>query len=851
MLSATVLLTIGGGLAAAPAAAAAEAATTVVIADFEKDLDGFKGKMARDAAEAKSGKAAAKMEADFAKAGPWITATKPLEFANEIKQLRFYVRSGDAKGLTLRLVDFTGQNHQQRPTFPPDGQWHLITISTFDSGQGYEKFGGAADGRFHWPAKSISFIFEKGNVAPKTQGTLWIDGVEATIDPKPYVPDLQMEDQARLGNIFLATEAVQIPVRSGGDRIAWTVTDFRHAKAAEGAVTPKDGRAVIEPGIKRPGYFEIDLVVEKGGARAAEGKTSFAVITPIDVAAMHGSPFGVMTHFAQGWDLDVMPLIAKAGIVTIRDEQYWAQVEKKQGEFVFPDRMQAYMAEAAKFHIEPLVVMTFENKLYDEGLTPYTPEGCKAYGRYGQAILQEYGPQIRWLEIWNEYNGTWCKGPAKEDRPKFYAQMLKYAFEAIREKRPDVKVIGGAAVLMPLPWFEGIFKNGGLDYMDAVVIHPYRGAPEGVDTELAELRDLIKKYNKGALKPIWVTETGHYDHGEDGRTNVAKYLVRMYTLLLSERVERIYWYLVRDYQNFKTMGLVRDDKDPWGRYAVAPPYVAYANLIRQLHGAEFVRREPTDRWTRIYLFKKGGDEIRICWAVLPTTVTLKASGPLTAIDMMGGEERMEPPAAGAPLTLSETPVYIKGAVTGISQPPSPIIADSAEDYSNEQGKAGWFYGYYDGSGKGKGDGAPPSGPYTDDDFQMLKYSETVWGYVWTGPQKYLKLSRDNGHPEVADGKPVWAVRRWQSGAAGRLKVSGKVSRPDKKGDGTKAVILVDGTVVFEKMVGGPDKPPSLDFETVMTVKQGSLVDFAITPGPGTDTGYDATNFTVRIECSPG
>jgi hypothetical protein len=57
---------------------------------------------------------------------------------------------------------------------------------------------------------------------------------------------------------------------------------------------------------------------------------------------------------------------------------------------------------------------------------------------------------------------------------------------------------------------------------------------------------------------------------------------------------------------------------------------------------------------------------------------------------------------------------------------------------------------------------------------------------------------------------------------------------------------------MEKIVGCVlARTLSLDYETVVTVKQGSLVDFAITPGPGTDTGYDATNFTVRIERSPG
>jgi hypothetical protein len=822
---------------------------TISLGDFETGLDGYKGKIVRDPTVAKVGKASAKIEADFGGADPakagklkpapkgqaWETASRTLEVPHEFKQVRFWVRSTDASGLTWRLIDETGQTHQQRPKFPADGQWHQITINTFTAGEGYQRFGGAADGRFHWPAQSIGFTLEKGNLGDKTSGALWIDGVEATIDPRPYVPDLRI-DQVQLGNIFLTTETPMIPVRSGGDRISWTVTAYGGAKAAAGITTVKDGKAMLEPGVKGPGYFEVTLAVEKAGVKVADGKTTFAVLTPIDVEQMKDSPFGVMTHFAQGWDLDIMPLVAKAGIRTIRDEQYWGHVEKKRGEFEFPGRLKAYMAEAQKFHLDPLVAMTFENKLYDEGLTPHTPAGCKAYGRYGQAIIDEYGPQIQWLEIWNEYNGTWCKGPAATDRPKFYAQMLQHAYQAIKAKRPDVKVGGGAAVLLPPSWFEGIFKNGGLQYMDAVVIHPYRGEPEGVEEEIAELKNLMKKYNRGATKPIWVTETGRSDDTPEGRTRVARYLVRMYTLLLSEDCERICWYLMRDYQNFKTMGLLYGDKEPMGRYVPAPAYAAYANLIRQLSGAKCVRREATDRWTRIYLFRKGSEEIRVCWSTAPTTVTFKAAGPLTGIDLVGGQQKLEQANGGVRLPLTTSPVYVKGAVTAIGQPPSPIVADSVMDYTNVQGKMDWSYGYFDGAA-----------PYKSENFKPMEYVQTMWGYEWRGPHKYLKLTREGGHPEAAAGRPVWAIRRWKSSFAGTLRIRGNITRGDTKGDGTGALILADGREVFSRLVGGPGREPNIEYEVRVPVKEGTLFDFIITPGPATDTSYDATQFTVRIE----
>jgi len=71
------------------------------------------------------------------------------------------------------------------------------------------------------------------------------------------------------------------------------------------------------------------------------------------------------------------------------------------------------MAEAKRLGIDPLIIMSFANPLYDEGETPYTAEGCEAYARYGQAILQHFGNQIKWLEVWNEYKRKLVHWPGR------------------------------------------------------------------------------------------------------------------------------------------------------------------------------------------------------------------------------------------------------------------------------------------------------------------------------------------------------------------------------------------------------------------------------------------------------
>jgi Glycosyl hydrolase catalytic core len=659
-------------------------------------------------------------------------------------------------------------------------------------------------------------------------------------------------EQTRLGNVFLTDEVVQIPVRSAGEQVDWRVEDFFGTTVAEGTAALSHGRAVIEPDVGGNGYFEVRLEAKDGQGSITRAETSFAVIAPPPDVTPDETPFGVMTHFAQGWDRDVIPLIAKAGLRHIRDEQYWNKVEPAPGRFEFQQAYQAYMAEAVSHGIEPLIILSFANDHYDDGLTPYTDAGREGYARYGKKILDQYGDDIRALEIWNEYNGSFAKGPAANDRPLHYTKMLEEAYRQIKAARPDVKVLGGAAVRIPLPYFEEVFRLGGLDHMDGVVVHPYRGKPEGAERELAALKELIEQYSGGVKKPIWVTEFGRHDSAPGGRQRTASYLVRLATLMLSENVERMYWYLMRDYRtssnNFESMGLVRDLDSPFGRYAPAPAYAAYANLIRQLSGAQYVRREATDPRTHVHVFERDGREILVNWSTEPTAeVSFQTLSPLTVVDIVGHELTIRPTGGAVRLMLSETPVFVRGPVLEVREHArESILAWSEQDFADAQGEGGWGYGYFDGDGEGSGDGSGAVGPYTDDDFEVLAPVESAWERQWgergLGP---IAISASDAHPSAAGDRPIWAVRRWTSDVAGTVQVAGMIGSR-AQGDGTRALILVDGVEVFAAEVGGPDGKRALDYALPLVVEQGSLVDFAVTPGPGTDVNFDATSFTAMI-----
>lgn len=668
---------------------------------------------------------------------------------------------------------------------------------------------------------------------------------------------------ARLGNVFEVNEPVELPLKVQADSVYWQVTDFWHNPVDLGSNVVADGKVTIKPKTSAVGYYLIHVTPQTTAGAGPDLYTSFAIVRPHASADPLNSPFGAMTHFAQGMSLDLLPLLKKIGICSNRDEHYWTDVERTKGVFQFSDNDNAYMKACQDNGINPLIELTFGNKFYDDVAGPSTPAGYEGYGNYAQAILKHYRNQIHWLEVWNEYNGSWQPPIARTDASKYYTEMLKVAYSRIKAIRPDVQVLGGAAVLIPLPYFEGIFKNGGLDSMDGVVIHPYRDKPEGVDQEVAALQDLIRKYNKGRDKPIWVTETGRFTQDEYdwekgrkmyemGRAEGARYLPRQFALLLKQKVARIYWYLASDHLNFVGMGLLRNynnEASGMGRLAVAPSYVSYATLIQQLDGAEYVKQEANQVYTRahVYLFRRGDDNIRVCWATHPAKIALKTAKPLTVSNIMGGETTLAPVKGVVTLDLNEDTIYVHGPVTGVSEVPTSdhVIASSTDDYGNTQGLNNWSYGYIQGPGIGTGEGDTPSVVYTDDKFQEFKQVETAWGYEWAGVPdcQFLKISQGTMHPGQTGGHDVAPVLRWKSPVRGKITISGFWDN-EGNGMGVRANVMVDGKSVYCQKVGGKDAK-RVEFSVPATVKKGSLVDFYLLPKA--DLAYDATNYEFVLK----
>ncbi len=563
---------------------------------------------------------------------------------------------------------------------------------------------------------------------------------------------------------------------------------------------------------------------------------------------------GVMTHFAHGWDLDILPRLAATGVRHVRDEIYWDHVETERGRFVFPPRFERYMAALRETGVTPLVPLTFENRHHDGGLTPHTEAGFDAYARYCVEVVRHYGNQIQAVEIWNEYNGGFAKGPATRDRVRTYAQMLRRAYPALKRERPDLVVLGGSTAGLPFPYIERLAEAGALEAMDAFSIHPYRESdpPETLEPAIRRLQSILARHSPTRPIPVWVTELGWVARppgeksgpGVDEETQAA-YLVRSFALLLSVGVERVYWYQLREHGVDVGLGLLRADKG----YSPKPAYAAFTTLLAQLKGVRALIREPAPEGVySIRLDRLGTPSpasatasdaapappaTRLLWSLAPQTIPAAGAKRIVRID-----GKTEP--APERISLSGTPLFIEGAAESpfadlARETPAASTPGSDTGFSLSQGANHWSYGTL----------ALPAGEpavFTP----ASKHRVTDWKEEWIIPDTPWSVSAEEQHPAVIAGRPVAAVRRWSSPEGGPVRVRARFNHVGKQGDGVGARVLVDGRMRFSKHIGGP-REPACEFEFECTLARDGFIDFAVDPGPGGSPDYDATRVSVFLQ----
>lgn len=192
--------------------------------------------------------------------------------------------------------------------------------------------------------------------------------------------------------------------------------------------------------------------------------------------------------------------------------------------------------------------------------------------------------------------------------------------------------------------------------------------------------------------------------------------------------------------------------------------------------------------------------------------------------------------------------------------PARVVADSVAEFSDKQGKNGWYYGYWDRAHDKDGKYAPGS------EFILLEHfgqdsrnglsRNTAFktGDLWylSDGQFYTSLWAKGGHAnssaKLGDYKAAehWAVRRWISNVSGIVSISGKAGKEmpwgGNWGGECRALIIVDGETVLSTVMD----EHNLDYMLTVKVQENSVVDFLIAPDPS----IGVVTFTATIQERP-
>ena len=185
-------------------------------------------------------------------------------------------------------------------------------------------------------------------------------------------------------------------------------------------------------------------------------------------------------------------------------------------------------------------------------------------------------------------------------------------------------------------------------------------------------------------------------------------------------------------------------------------------------------------------------------------------------------------------------------LTTLPKPPQ-IVADSVAGFSGEQGKSGWWYGFWDA-------GADLDQSYDPiADFQLFPHEPGPWGpeSFWSGAKwdwfegnpPWTELHASGGHPSGTNTGPLHhAIRRWVSTVDGPARIQGALENPSDWGDGVVGRVLVDGAEVWSQTVDGG----GVSWQVDVTLTVGALVDLVIDPGPAGNDGSDGSTLTARV-----
>ena len=553
-----------------------------------------------------------------------------------------------------------------------------------------------------------------------------------------------------------------------------------------------------------------------------------AAVTPNTMILGTATAFGQQT-----WDFSILQTAKSIGVGAVRDGVAWTEIEKAPGVYQFTSPKVSWIDNVIDGGFPITLLFDNTNPLYDGGKTPYTDAGRAAYAKLIVATLDRF-PRVKTIEVGNEYNAfNFVTGPVLSDgypaRQKYYYETLKSVYTAVKASHPDVKVLGGAALAIPVGYFKPLFALGGLNYMDGIVVHPYTTDPEQLDKQLTVLKSAMG----ASAKPIHMTE---FAQELDSVSDTADYLVKSIAVMASAGVAEADWYALRQQGGandiwYKNVALASFSG------GILPPGQGFKVMSTQVLAKGAGRRISTDPFTYVYQF---GQNAMVVWGD-PRSLTVKASAKYYNSQ---GVEITQPTtiAAKSPIIIvSDTPLtYGDNVVLGSSR----LVADSYDQFD--------FTNATDGSTRFEGPWSYYAYGVRSQVFTQAytqgggEVASSDWmpyiGIDWLRPFN-INANRVSPVDYNTGGSPdaYKAILRYTSPTDGKFDLATTWDVNASSADGIDLTIQLNSQTVFSNIVVG-----HYDMSLKgLTLKQGDVLSIVVGPNKNA-TGTDTTDYRIKL-----
>lgn len=366
---------------------------------------------------------------------------------------------------------------------------------------------------------------------------------------------------------------------------------------------------------------------------------------------------GVCTHFSKGNYLSFSEearLIREAGFNSIRDDVLWQDYEWQKGKLQIPWKKHKYIEMESRMGFRPLAVLNWGHPQYDNWGWPKSPDAVQAFAEFcGFFAKNRKDPAPRLYQVWNEWDARTTEGDARS-----YAKLLEASSRKIRENDPEAVVISNSFCQGPRS-LEQALKNGILKHCDGIAYHVYpseseslfpdRQTPEAYVEHIREILRLVRRYNGGKAKDLYLTETGwpNYANAKGNREEwTGDCIARTYLLIRTlPEVKGLWWYQFHDgrYRSESreaNFGLLRADLTPKDAYAT---FRSIAEIVKQGEFLEKVSVPDPELMVLKFRMPDQRDVLAI-WSTSENyrhLVTLKRSGkePGTVTFFLAGQEK--------------------------------------------------------------------------------------------------------------------------------------------------------------------------------------------------------------------